>query len=168
MAYHPLKKEDQPMLKYLIALVVLGTKIHGFSFGWCQDSYCSAEENCGDSLACIERGYGLLLDREPHSALKNFEKAISLSRGTEKELEIRFLVDFGRVVSDDMLGHRQRCEQAIGDLFLTVYALAAEEEIGMEDYVDTQPDKELLEVMKKLIAITPSQDVRALLFELLR
>jgi len=153
------------MFRGMIVALFLLVGVQGFSeektpFAW--DS---------ESVYYLGQGNLRLLWNEPWSALENFERAsLSIQSLDPMEDTLEFLVWYGRIIAYDILGLEDECRRAIGSLFLTIYSGYRDFEEEDDDDEDCAPFASCgkgLEILRKLAAKAPSEDVRGLLLDLL-
>ncbi len=127
--------------------------------------------------ALLHLGYGNihLLSGEPWQALECFQKAFSvLDESDESSCSIGFLITFSQVIAYDCLGFRDQCRQSIGSLFLAINKF---DEPSEEEYAElkdnefvlkeTEDDKVMIQFLKDLVNLSPSFEVKELLFSLI-
>jgi hypothetical protein len=154
------------MLKLAITSIFLGATL--FSFSTENTSFFSEIKSDANDPFYQYIGFGSvnLFSGDYFAALENFNRAESFREGP---IEL-FWVSFGKAIAYDSLGMGDRCNQAIGSLFLTIYAFADEEDeesFEEEDDFTSQEATQAWEFMRQLASLAPSPNVRNLLVQLI-
>lgn len=156
------------MLKYLLALVLVGTRSVIYSAEE-EESYRTSLNSQDESVAFIAEGSLNLFCNEPYSALENFQKALTLSSQSEDLSATEFLVLFGQVIAYDMLGLKGSCGEAANSLLFSMQNCAAESDEAevSQDFLSEIEDLETFEMLRGLASIAPTPEVREFLFSLI-
>ena len=157
------------MLKLMMAAIFLGATLPCFPH---EDIRFFKELESTDVHPVYQRiafGAVNLSSHEYVRALENFEIAISMLENSEESVPgAVFLIRFCQAIAYDNLGLWTQCEQTIGSMFLSLYAVEDEEEnqgsIDDEDF-SSQEDKDGCEFLRQLAALAHSSNVRGLLLD---
>ena len=158
------------MFKWIFTWIVAMTTTFGFTEDAQEHVYAPGAENEVFSnpnlqaLGLLAQGNAYLLNDDPVKALEFFQAAnFALDPTDPDAIPIRFLLNFGEIITYDCLGRDDLCRQSIGSLFL----LINEDDDEDEDYFDDDDDFSdtvLLQILRALAQKAPSYEVRELLF----
>lgn len=151
------------MIKWILALIIMNSSIFAGEY----DSDLVDCEN--EALFHIANGNDHLFMQEPLRALEEFENAKSvLDRTGDFQHPINFLITFSKIIAYDCLGSESQCRESVGSLFLRINENNDErEEYNIQSEEENEKSKMIISFLRNLAVLSPSSQVRELLFSLI-
>jgi hypothetical protein len=154
------------MSKLAMTSIFIGATVFGFSV---ENLPLSVEITSNEAAFVYEHvGTGCvhLLSHDYFSALESFSIAESYNDySSELRAEMYFWISLGRAIAYDNLGMGDQCKQAIGSFFLAMYE-AQDEVDEEEDGLLSQEEIEAIELVKQIISLAKSPNIRGFLEEI--
>ncbi len=154
----------------MLKLLLLGIFLtNGFS-AFASDSLPISKSWEINSLFYLESGNTQLLMHKPVNALEDFQTATAFLDKSDKSASvIAFLISFGQTIAYDAIGDKEQCKQSLGSLLFSInaYDEFEDDEVGDKtgeiDILISTDYQEVINFLRELVNIAPSQEVREIL-----
>ena len=150
------------MRKILLVIMVWGASLSCFS----QERLVRDKVWEEIGLFHYQQGFEKLLAHEPLRALEDFQKAhLSIATSSQGACTLGGLFFLSQAVAYDVLGYRDHCLRALGELLLLGGICNLEDD---DDDESSEEDEQLqIEYVRQLADFTPSDDIKKLLLSIL-